>query len=54
MMSKHCFKTLDRTMRDILKCDKVFGGKVVVLGETLGRFYQLSSMVVELKLFCLP
>uniref|UniRef100_A0A0D3CG37 ATP-dependent DNA helicase n=1 Tax=Brassica oleracea var. oleracea TaxID=109376 RepID=A0A0D3CG37_BRAOL len=25
-MSKHCFQTLDRTMRDILKCDKVFGG----------------------------
>lgn len=32
MMSKYCFETLDRTMRDILKCDKVFGGKVVVLG----------------------
>ncbi|XP_024015907.1 uncharacterized protein LOC112089161 [Eutrema salsugineum] len=23
MMSKHCFETLDRTMRDILKCDKL-------------------------------
>ncbi|XP_024010587.1 uncharacterized protein LOC112086018 [Eutrema salsugineum] len=43
MMSKHCFETLDRTMRDILKCDKVFGGKVVVLG---GDFRQILPVIV--------
>ncbi|XP_024006634.1 uncharacterized protein LOC112083134 [Eutrema salsugineum] len=43
MMSKHCFETLDRTMRDILKCDKVFGGKVVVLG---GDFRQILPVII--------
>nr|VDC90603.1 unnamed protein product [Brassica rapa] len=34
MMSRHCFETLDRTMRDIIRSceDKPFGGKVVVFG----------------------
>lgn len=44
MMSKHCFETLDRTMRDILKCDEVFGGKVVVLG---GDFRQILPIMVN-------
>lgn len=43
MMSKHCFETLDRTMRDILKCDKVFGGKVIVFG---GDFWQILPVIV--------
>ncbi|KAL0824570.1 hypothetical protein Bca101_048247 [Brassica carinata] len=43
MMSKHCFETLDRTMRDILKCDKVFGGKVIVFG---GDFRQILPVIV--------
>ncbi|XP_024007711.1 uncharacterized protein LOC112083870 [Eutrema salsugineum] len=43
MMRKHCFETLDQTMRDILKCDKVFGGKVVVLG---GDFRQILPVIV--------
>ncbi|XP_024010446.1 uncharacterized protein LOC112085463 [Eutrema salsugineum] len=42
-MSKHCFETLDQTMRDILKCDKVFGGKVIVLG---GDFRQILPVIV--------
>ncbi|XP_013639623.1 PREDICTED: ATP-dependent DNA helicase pif1-like [Brassica oleracea var. oleracea] len=42
-MSKHCFQTLDRTMRDILKCDKVFGGKVIVFG---GDFLQILPVIV--------
>ncbi|XP_024011330.1 uncharacterized protein LOC112086593 [Eutrema salsugineum] len=33
MMSKECFETLDRTMRDILEVDKPFGDKVIVLGR---------------------
>ncbi|RID75775.1 hypothetical protein BRARA_B02803 [Brassica rapa] len=35
MMSRHCFETLDRTMRDIIRSceDKPFGGKVVVFGD---------------------
>ncbi|XP_024016281.1 ATP-dependent DNA helicase PIF2-like [Eutrema salsugineum] len=43
MMSMHCFETLDRTMRDTLKCDEVFGGKVVFLG---GDFRQILPVIV--------
>ena len=38
MMNRHCFEAFDRTMSDIVSletpfaADKVFGGKVVVLG----------------------
>ena len=38
MMNRHCFEAFDRTMRDIVSyespsdAEKVFGGKVVVLG----------------------
>lgn len=42
MMSKDCFETLDRTMRDILKCDKPFGGKVIVFG---GDFRQILPVI---------
>lgn len=44
MMSKDCFETLDRTMRDILKCDMPFGGKVVVFG---GDFRQILPIVPD-------
>lgn len=45
MMSKFCFETLDRTMRDIIKTkhDKPFGGKVVVFG---GDFRQILPVIV--------
>lgn len=32
VISKYYSETLDKRMRDILKCDKVFGGKVIVVG----------------------
>lgn len=44
MMSKNCFETLDRTLRDILKCDRPFGDKVVVLG---GDFRQILPVVTD-------
>ncbi|XP_024010412.1 uncharacterized protein LOC112085431 [Eutrema salsugineum] len=42
MMSKDCFETLDRTMRDILEVDKPFGDKVIVLG---GDFRQILPVI---------
>ncbi|XP_024009492.1 uncharacterized protein LOC112084575 [Eutrema salsugineum] len=42
MMSKDCFETLDRTMRDILEVDKPFGDKVIVLG---GDFWQILPVI---------
>lgn len=33
MMNRLCFKAFGRTLRDILKVQKPFGGKVVVLGS---------------------
>ncbi|XP_013751877.2 ATP-dependent DNA helicase PIF2-like [Brassica napus] len=44
MMSIHCFETLDRTMRDIIRSseEKPFGGKVVVFG---GDFRQILSVI---------
>ncbi|XP_010484960.1 PREDICTED: ATP-dependent DNA helicase PIF1-like [Camelina sativa] len=44
MMNKYCFETLDRSLRDIMKCDRVFGGKVFVLG---GDFRQILPVVPE-------
>ncbi|XP_010506903.1 PREDICTED: ATP-dependent DNA helicase PIF1-like [Camelina sativa] len=44
MMNKFCFKTLDGSMRDIMKCDRVFGGKVFVLR---GDFRQILPVVPE-------
>lgn len=42
MMHRYCFEALDRTMRDILKSKKSFGGKVVVLG---GDFRQILPVL---------
>ncbi|XP_056853223.1 uncharacterized protein LOC130502447 [Raphanus sativus] len=44
MMSRHCFETLDRSMRDIIRSseDKPFGGKVVVFG---GDFRQILPVI---------
>ncbi|XP_013639704.1 PREDICTED: ATP-dependent DNA helicase PIF1-like [Brassica oleracea var. oleracea] len=48
MMSRHCFETLDRTMRDIIRSfirsseDIPFGGKVVVFG---GDFRQILPVI---------
>lgn len=44
MMSKHCFETLDRSMRDVIRCndDRPFGGKVVVFG---GDFRQILPVI---------
>ncbi|XP_019094615.1 PREDICTED: ATP-dependent DNA helicase PIF1-like [Camelina sativa] len=44
MMNKNCFETLDRSLRDIMKCDRVFKGKVFVLG---GDFRQILPVVPE-------
>ncbi|XP_006279329.2 uncharacterized protein LOC17874456 [Capsella rubella] len=44
MMNKHCFETLDRTLQDIMKCNRIFGGKVVVLG---GNFRQILPVIPE-------
>lgn len=45
MMSRQCFETLDRTMRDIIRSseDKPFGGKVVVFG---GDFRQILPVIL--------
>jgi hypothetical protein len=42
MMHKHCFSALDRTLRDLCGVDKLFGGKVVVIG---GDFRQCLPVV---------
>ncbi|XP_048612049.1 ATP-dependent DNA helicase PIF1-like [Brassica napus] len=44
MMSRHCFETLDCSMRDIIRSseDKPFGGKVVVFG---GDFRQILPVI---------
>ncbi|XP_024006616.1 uncharacterized protein LOC112083117 [Eutrema salsugineum] len=42
MMSKDCFETLDRTMRDILEVYKPFGDKVIVLR---GDFRQILPVI---------
>ena len=31
MVKRHCVETLDRTSRDLMKCDYIFGGKCVVI-----------------------
>ncbi len=42
MSHKHAFEALDRTLRDVLQQDVVFGGKVVLLG---GDFRQILPVV---------
>ncbi|XP_013624774.1 PREDICTED: uncharacterized protein LOC106330933 [Brassica oleracea var. oleracea] len=44
MMSRHCFETLDRSLRDIMGCNEPFGGKVVVFG---GDFRQIQPVVTD-------
>jgi len=44
MAHKYCFKALDRTLKDIMKCDLVFGGKVIVFG---GDFRQILLVVPQ-------
>ncbi|EOA12327.1 hypothetical protein CARUB_v10007922mg [Capsella rubella] len=44
MMNRLCFETLDRTLQDIMKCNRIFGGKVVVLG---GDFRQVLPVIPE-------
>ncbi|XP_021986748.1 uncharacterized protein LOC110883253 [Helianthus annuus] len=42
MNHKHVFEALDRTMKDIFKCEMTFGGKVMVFG---GDFRQILPVV---------
>ncbi|XP_021995719.1 uncharacterized protein LOC110892892 [Helianthus annuus] len=42
MNHKHAFEALDRTMKDIFKCEMTFGGKVMVFG---GDFRQILPAV---------
>ncbi|KAF8091390.1 hypothetical protein N665_0446s0010 [Sinapis alba] len=44
MMSKHCFESLDRSLRDIMKTtnERPFGGKVIVFG---GGFRQILPVI---------
>ncbi|XP_021986432.1 uncharacterized protein LOC110882810 [Helianthus annuus] len=42
MNHKHAFEALDRTMKDIFKCEMTFGGKVMVFG---GDFRQIFPVV---------
>ncbi|EOA12259.1 hypothetical protein CARUB_v10008029mg [Capsella rubella] len=44
MMNRYCFETLDRTLQDIMKSNRIFGGKVVVLG---GDFRQILPVIPE-------
>lgn len=42
MMHRYCFEALDKTMKSILRSQKPFGGKVVVLG---GDFRQILPVI---------
>ncbi|XP_028804724.1 uncharacterized protein LOC114759678 [Neltuma alba] len=42
MVRRYCVEAVDRTFRDIMKCDKPFGGKCVVMG---GDFRQILPVV---------
>jgi len=44
MTHKYYFEALDRTLKDIMKCDSVFGGKVIVFG---GDFRQILHVVPQ-------
>ncbi|XP_076920154.1 uncharacterized protein LOC143581216 [Bidens hawaiensis] len=44
MIHKHAFEAMDRTFKDILKSDSLFGGKVVVFG---GDFRQILPVVTN-------
>jgi hypothetical protein len=42
MQNKHCFEAVDRALKDIKSCDKLFSGVSVVLG---GDFAQIPPVV---------
>lgn len=44
MTHRHAFEALDRTLQDVMQNDKVFGGKVMLLG---GDFRQILPVVVK-------
>ncbi|EOA22101.1 hypothetical protein CARUB_v10002651mg [Capsella rubella] len=44
MMNRHCFETLDRTLQDIMKSNRIFGSKVVVWGDD---FRQILPVIPE-------
>ncbi|XP_023644459.1 ATP-dependent DNA helicase PIF2 [Capsella rubella] len=44
MMNIHYFETLDRTLQDKMKCNRIFRGKIVVLG---GDFRQILPVIPE-------
>ncbi|XP_012845397.1 PREDICTED: uncharacterized protein LOC105965401 [Erythranthe guttata] len=44
MMHRYCFEAIDKTIKSILQVDKLFGGKVVVLG---GDFRQILPVVLK-------
>ncbi|XP_039683008.1 uncharacterized protein [Medicago truncatula] len=53
MAHRFCFEALDRTLRDIMSSDKIFGGKVVVFGGDCRQILPnaMSSDNQELKNF---
>lgn len=42
MVRRHCIEAFDRTMRDIMHCEDVFGGKCVLMG---GDFRQILPVL---------
>lgn len=42
MVQRHCVEALDRTLRDIMHCNKAFGGKCIVMG---GDFRQILPVI---------
>ncbi|XP_076903521.1 uncharacterized protein LOC143558591 [Bidens hawaiensis] len=49
MIHKHAFEALDRTFKDILKSDSLFGGKVVVFGGDFRQIFRLLLMEADTK-----
>lgn len=42
MVKRHCVEAFDRTLRDIMQCDNIFGGKCLVMG---GDFRQILPVL---------
>ena len=42
MINRHSVEAVDRTFRDLLRCDSIFGGKCIVMG---GDFRQILPVV---------
>lgn len=49
----YAFEALDRTLKDILGNDMSFGGKVIIFGGVLDKFYQLYKMIRYLIDVCI-